>query len=127
MNVVLDTCAVLWLTLEPDSLSPKAHKIIANAERLVINAVSVWEIGLKATRKKLDLGTDFLDYVERLGSASEFDIVAVDHRMWARSVIMNWDHKDPADRLIVALAQDLNATIISEDDEIKGYYKRVVV
>jgi PIN domain nuclease of toxin-antitoxin system len=44
--------------------------------------------------------------------------------MWAKSVLLPWEHRDPADRVIVALAQDLDATIITADDEIAKFYKR---
>jgi PIN domain nuclease of toxin-antitoxin system len=35
MSVVLDTCAVLWLTLNPSEFSGKAHKVIASADHLL--------------------------------------------------------------------------------------------
>jgi PIN domain nuclease of toxin-antitoxin system len=126
MIAVLDTCALLWLTLESDSLSPKAHKAIAGADRLVVSAISVWEIGIKNSRKKLDLGTDYMDYVGRLSRISDVEILPVGHMLWERSSMLDWEHRDPADRVIVALATELGATLISDDAEMKEYFKRVV-
>ncbi len=126
MTILLDTCALLWYTLQPDGLSPKAQKAIAEADGIVVCAVSVWEIGIKTVRGKLDLGTSFDDYVERLSRVSDFTIEPVDHRTWARSVMLDWAHRDPADRLIVAMAEQLDAAIISDDEVIKSFYPRTV-
>ena len=126
VNVVLDTCVLLWYTLEPDVLSLKAQRLIAGADRLVVCAVSVWEIGIKSQKKKLDLGISFEDYVDRISQAADLHMHAVDHRLWARSVLLDWSNRDPADRLIVTLAKDLQAPIVSDDDWMKEYYKRTV-
>ncbi len=124
MNLVLDTCALLWLTLDPSSLSPRAHKAISKADNLTISSISVWEVGVKWKNGKIDLGTNYEDYILRVTSCSDFELLAVDARMWAKSVLLPWKHRDPADRVIVALAQDLDATILTADDQIAKFYKR---
>ena len=126
MIVVLDTCAVLWLTLEPESLSLKAHKAIATADELIVSSISIWEIGLKATRNKIDLGTHFEDYVERLSMSSEIQILPVDHKMWMNSVLLDWKHRDPADRVIVALAEQFKAKLITDDVDINKFYELAI-
>jgi PIN domain nuclease of toxin-antitoxin system len=35
-----------------------------------------------------------------------------------------WDHRDPADRLIVATAEDLALPLITRDRIIQGFYGR---
>lgn len=122
MVVVLDTCALLWLTLAPDELTPAAHRAIAASTEVLVNSISIWEIGIKATRKKLDLGTSYTDYVQRLSMATEINIVPVDHQLLAHSVLLEWEHRDPADRVIVSLAQRYKAKIISDDSAIKAFY-----
>ena len=124
VNLVLDTCALLWLTLDPSSLSPRAHKAISEADHLTISSISVWEVGVKWKSGKIDLGTNYEDYISRVTSCSDFVLMAVDARMWAKSILLPWEHRDPADRVIVALAQDLDATIITADKEIAKFYKR---
>jgi PIN domain nuclease of toxin-antitoxin system len=124
-EVILDTCAVLWLTLDPEQLSSKAHKTISQASQLLASSISVWEIGVKALRGRLDLGCSFEEYASRLQQSLEIEIVPVDSDNWIRAVLLHWEHRDPADRVIVALAQRLSGTIVTDDKTIRSYYKQV--
>jgi PIN domain nuclease of toxin-antitoxin system len=126
MILVLDTCALLWLTLAPKSLSARAPKAIAEADKLVVCSVSIWEIGIKWKNGRIDLGISFEDYVARVGRCKDFEMIPVDAGLWARSVLLPWEHRDPADRLIVALASDLNATIVTADGAMKKHFEKCI-
>ena len=126
MIVVLDTCALLWLTLEPEALSGKAHRAISSAERVLASAISIWEIGVKAKRKRLDLGATFTDYANRVAAASDIELLPIDPKLLVQTVELDWDHRDPADRIIVSLARGLDATIVTDDKAIKDFYRRTV-
>lgn len=123
MTLVLDTCALLWLTLDPRNLSPKALEAIASCDKMAVCSISIWEIGVKWKAGKLDLGLDYAEYVSKLNECRKFELVSVDTILWVKSVRLDWDHRDPADRLIVSLASTLNATIITADREITSYYR----
>lgn len=125
-SIVLDTCALIWLTLDPSELSGRAHKAISASESIFVSSISIWEIGIKNKRGKLPLEISFNEYVDRLDKCSDFSIVAVDHRSWADSIGLNWEHRDPADRVIVALAKKLGASLITEDKLIADYYKKTI-
>jgi PIN domain nuclease of toxin-antitoxin system len=126
VNVVLDTCALLWLTLDPSELSPKAHKAISNAEQILVSSISIWEIGIKFQRKKIELGTSYVDYVDRVSSAAQIELVPIDHRQWVNSIKLDWNHKDPADRVIVSLASTLELQLITDDEQIRQFYKKTI-
>ena len=56
--IVLDTCAVIWDALDADRLTQKAQKAIQAAEannELMISDISIWEIAMLVSRKKLEL------------------------------------------------------------------------
>lgn len=59
MTIVLDTCALLWITLDPNRLSPDALRLYAEAETRIVCLISIWEIGIKWKNRRLDLGTSF--------------------------------------------------------------------
>jgi len=125
-NVVLDTCALLWLTLDPTSLSTKAHKAISNADRLILSSISIWEVGVKWKAGKIDLGTTYEDYTSRVVNCSDFEVVSVDAPLWSKSILLDWDHRDPADRVIVTLARHLKVSIITADEEMKKFFKHCI-
>lgn len=59
--VLLDTHALIWWTLDPDKLSKKAKKVCVEMERdkVYISSISIWEIGIKIKKNKLNLKQAF--------------------------------------------------------------------
>ncbi|MEH1800023.1 MAG: hypothetical protein V7L02_10945 [Nostoc sp.] len=42
------------------------------------------------------------------------------------SVNLEWDHRDPVDRVVVALARSNQAAIITSDKAIANFYSEVI-
>ena len=124
--IVLDTSALLYWTLDPAGLSSKAKKAIEQADQIVISSISVWEIALKVKRHKLILPLAIPDYVERLQRLEAFEILSVDVQTWLDNLALSWEHRDPADRTIVALAARFDCPLITSDGVIAAYYSKTV-
>ena len=125
---VLDTHVLLWWTLDPEMLSPRARDICAEVGRTgaVVSSISIWELGIKIKRGKLDIGLTIEEYLQRLRRLSSLSIVPVDAATWVRNLSLNWDHDDPADRTIVATALMRDAELVSKDRDIRTFYSRTV-
>jgi PIN domain nuclease of toxin-antitoxin system len=124
--IVLDTAALLYWTLDPIQLSSGANQAIIQAERIVISSISVWEIALKVKRGKLVIPLTISDYVDRLCKLDELEILSVDVQAWMDNLDLLWEHRDPADRTIVALATRFDCPLITSDSVIAEYYKKAV-
>ena len=124
--VVLDTSALLYWTLDPDRLSSNAAQAIDQAEWILISSISIWEIALKVKRQKLVLPLTIVDYVNRLQRLEALEILAVDVQTWLDNLDLAWEHRDPADRTIVALAARKNCSLISSDRLIADYYPQTI-
>ena len=124
--IVLDTSALLYWTLDPDKLSSDAEQAIENANRIVISSVSVWEIALKLKRGKLVIPLTISEYVERLERLEALEILSVDVQTWLDNLELLWEHRDPADRTIVALATRFGCPLITSDRVIADYYQETV-
>ncbi len=124
--IVLDTSALLFWTLDPDSLSPNAKQAIEQAERIVISSISVWEIALKVKRQKLVIPLAISDYADRLQRLGSLEILPVDVQTWLDNVDLPWEHRDPADRTIVALATRFDCSLVTSDRVIADYYPGTV-
>ena len=128
MNLVLDTSVLLYWTLGPERLSPAASDALAGLggeRKAALCSVSVWEIALKHQAGRLGLGMTVDDFVHRIHRLP-LEIVPVDAWLWIESVRLDWSHRDPADRLVVALARRLGAGVITSDRRMAGYHDRVV-
>ena len=129
MKIVLDTCALVWWSLDPDSLSPSASEVCAVMEvekNGLVASISLWEIALKVKKGKLDLGTDVETYIETLFLSDVVQILPIDVSLWVDSVNLDWDHRDPVDRVVVALANKYQAQLITKDTVIRDFYPPTV-
>jgi len=126
--LLLDTSALLYWTLSPERLSRAAQSAIDEAARtgIAASAISLWEIGLKAQRGTLRLGIAFDEYVSRLQRVHNLAFIAVDTKIWLRVLGLPWDHRDPADRVIVATAEVLDTTLVTSDGAIRDYFARSI-
>ncbi|MGD1867011.1 MAG: type II toxin-antitoxin system VapC family toxin [Phormidesmis sp.] len=87
--------------------------------------MSLWEISLKIKNKKLDLGVDIDSYLKALRKSDAVRIIPVNTDIWVNSVKLDWEHRDPADRVVVALAHSYQASIITADKRIRAFYPKV--
>ena len=124
--VVLDTSALFYWTLDPVQLSTTASRVIRETNRLCISSISIWEIALKVKRGALQIRVPIEEYVEGLQRIGKLEIMPVDTRAWLDSVSLDWDHRDPADRVIVALARQLKSPLISNDRKIGVFFSNTI-
>ena len=124
--IVLDTSALLYWTLDPARITPKARQAIEQADQIVISSISVWELALKVKQGKLVVPLGIPDYVERLQQVEKLEILAVDVQTWLDNLALTWEHRDPADRTIVALAIRFGCPLVTSDSRIADYYPGVI-
>jgi PIN domain nuclease of toxin-antitoxin system len=126
--IVLDTHALIWWTLDPDRLSNTARKHCLRLPKTgaCISSISIWEIGIKVKRGHLDLGLTIDSFLGRLQRLSWLEIAPVTAANWIANVNLDWEHRDPADRTIVALAQMRALPLLSKNETIRAYYPLTV-
>jgi len=124
--VVLDTSALLFWLFAPERLSANAAKAIAAATQIVISSISIWEIGIKVKRGKLEIPLSPEMLVAKLNETDGVRIEPVTEKTWLQNLALTWDHKDPADRTIVATATLLGCPLLTSDLEIRAFYSAAV-
>ena len=122
LTPLLDTSVLLFWIGEPTRLTQPARDRIRSADRCLISSISCWEIGWKMRNDKLALPISFQDFVARVRGTAELEVLPVDLQVWVANVNLDWDHRDPADRTIVATAQIRDAPIITSDTRIQRFY-----
>lgn len=116
MTYLLDTHVMLRALSEPTRLGRKARKIIENpASRLMVSAASAWEISTKHRLGKLPEADALLGayskHLDRLG-ANRLP-VSEEHALLAGR--LEWNHRDPFDRMLAAQAMVESLIIITGD------------
>lgn len=121
MKVLLDTHAFLWFMAGDTRLSPKARKVMSDANtELLLSAASVWEMAIKAALGRLVLPVSVSDYIARK-VRNGLHIMPIEWIHAAAVQDMPTHHRDPFDRLIVAQAIAENLPLVSSDRLLKKY------
>jgi PIN domain nuclease of toxin-antitoxin system len=124
--ILLDTCAVIYWTLDRDRLTSKARAAIDRESVVALSSISIWEIGIKVKREKLVLPLALQDYVGRLKKVERAVILPVDEFIWLTSLSLSWEQRDPADRTIVATAMRQGCRLVTSDRTIASFYPKCV-
>jgi PIN domain nuclease of toxin-antitoxin system len=124
--MLLDTHAWVWWMSDPDKLPGRARKALdREAERsasIGVSCISTWEVAMLVAAGRLILTLDLAEWLGRAGAVPFVEFVPVDNQVALRSVrLPEFPNRDPADRLIVATAIGLGATLVSGDHRILEY------
>lgn len=124
--IVLDTSALLFWTLHRERLSEAASVAISEADRVLVSSISIWEIGIKVARGRLSIPLPVREYAERLERIARVEVLPVDTETWLVGLDLSWDHRDPADRTIVATAALNECPLVTSDRAMRNFYSRAV-
>jgi PIN domain nuclease of toxin-antitoxin system len=117
-DLLLDTHALLWATRESrvHKLSETARTAIEGTEgKVYVSAVSAYEIAIKYRHGKLHgykvIAENYADTVKGL-DAEELPLTAEQAR---DAGMLDWDHKDPFDRMLAAQAKAGGLSLVTCD------------
>jgi PIN domain nuclease of toxin-antitoxin system len=87
----------------------------------LISAATYWEIAIKVSIGKLDLGEPYRGFMHREINRNNFEMlpVCVDHAAVVSS--LPFHHRDPFDRLLIAQAIVEQMPIVSSDTAFDAY------
>ncbi|HRJ44014.1 MAG: type II toxin-antitoxin system VapC family toxin [Caldilineaceae bacterium] len=124
--IVLDTSTVLFWTQNRTLLSMPALAAIQEAGSLAIATISLWEIGWKQRMGKLHLPINAAELYERLRLVDRVTFLPTTADIWLTTATLNWHHRDPADRIIVATARLHSCPLVTSDETIRHFYEGAV-
>jgi len=116
--LLLDTHVFLWWDSNHHALLPAIRAAIADAaNRVVVSAGSVWEIAIKRRLGKLS----FEGSPTAAIAANGFEALPILPMDAEQAGELAWAHADPFDRLLVAQARRISATLITADSTLRDY------
>ncbi|TGG93587.1 type II toxin-antitoxin system VapC family toxin [Natronospirillum operosum] len=125
--IVLDTHVLVWWVNGSGQLSLNAKNAIederVSEEGLVlVSAISAWEIAMLVRADRLTLTMSVDDWLDTVAAIEGVRFVPIDNEVGVESTrLPGAFHKDPADRMIVALARHMNAPLATADNKIRAY------
>lgn len=127
--VLLDTHIWIWLVNGDKRLgSPKFLRQLdrkASRSGIRVSVISIWEVGMLESRGRISLPYSCLTWVHRALGAPGIALAPLTPEIAVESSRLPGEfHGDPADRIILATARILGATLVTQDSAILNYSKR---
>lgn len=131
-SLLLDTHVLIWLVEGEQSLGQRARLAVdeqAKRESVWVSAITPREIGLLINKKRLRLGLDALTWVTKAIHLPGVRLADLAPEIAVGSTQLPFEiHPDPADRILVATARYLGATLVTADQRLlelaaKGNFK----
>ncbi len=123
MNIIIDTHIFLWALSDPARINEAKRSALEDLSNTIyVSAVTIAELMIKASLKKLRMGFNPLEM------ATESGFGLLDFKPEAALLLkdMPFYHKDPFDRMLVAQSIADNYPIMTEDPKIALYNCRVI-
>jgi PIN domain nuclease of toxin-antitoxin system len=124
MTYLLDTHILLWTLFDPTKLSRNVLDCLqSTSDEKVISAINLWEISIKYSLGKLDLGDKTPDHLLEIIQESGFTIASIDPEIFASYYHLpkKENHRDPFDRMLIWHTIKSGFTLITHDGRIEQY------
>jgi PIN domain nuclease of toxin-antitoxin system len=119
MGLLLDTHIWVWSMLEPDRLS---RKVVTALQRegadLWLSPISIWELTMLVQGGRVQLEVDVIAWTKDALRRAPLNQAPLTDEIAFASAAVELPHPDPADRFLVATAQELELTLVTADQRL---------
>ncbi len=124
--ILLDTHIWVWLMegseRELGSVSLKSLEKASIESALVISVISIWEVAMLDVKARIQLSLDCLAWVDKALTAPGIRLQALTPAIAIESTrLPSLLHGDPVDRILVATARRIGASLATRDERILKY------
>jgi PIN domain nuclease of toxin-antitoxin system len=123
--LLLDTHAAIWISRN-EPLAPRAveamNAVHQAAGSVFVSPITAWEVGLLVSRSRLNLLMTPERWFARLVSVPGMQVADMSPDILIASSFLPGDPpRDPADRIMIATARDIGATLVTRDRLLLKY------
>ncbi|MCX6593575.1 MAG: type II toxin-antitoxin system VapC family toxin [Acidobacteria bacterium] len=119
MKLLLDTHVWIWAARNDGRLRTAVAGAISNPDsQLFLSPVSIWEAGLLFDRGIFETYLSRGRWLSFLSGQVDLQEAPVTFEIAREMAMLDWSHKDPADRFLVATARVLGLVLVTADERI---------
>lgn len=119
MMALLDTHVLLWWLDDPGRLSTAQRDVVETADSdspLLVSDISLWEVATLHSLGRIRLATPLRDWLDKAVAPPLVRRQGISPAVAAEvAALPDSFHRDPADRILVATARVLGATLLTRD------------
>jgi PIN domain nuclease of toxin-antitoxin system len=121
MKILLDTHSFIWFVEDDPRLAVRIKQIIEKpSNEIYLSIASLWEMAIKMQLKKLNLNKS-IDEIIDLAILNGFELLPILTEHIIKLTTLDFHHRDPFDRIILAQGLVENHEIISGDEIFDSY------
>lgn len=125
-KMLIDTHIFLWFQTAKGNLSKREVQLIEQAyqnREIFLSSISIWELALKEKVKGLEFHPPLNSWLKK--ALQEVRVIDMDVSIVLESVnLPAYEHKDPADRFIIATARVHDLPLMTHDQRILAYAQK---
>ena len=122
MKALLDTHVLVWWLTDPGRLSPAQRKVVAAAgadSPLLVSDISLWEVATLYDLGRIRITMPLRQWLEKAVAPPLVRRQGLTPAIAAElAALPDTFHRDPADRILVATARVIGATLLTQDHRI---------
>lgn len=125
MNYLADTHLFLWTIFSPKKISKRVRNIANDLEAIkYISIITLWEISLKFSTGRIDLGKILPDDLPNIAKDTGFEILGLDtDTVTSFYKLPKLKNKDPFDRMLAWQAISGNFILLTKDTGFESYIR----
>ena len=122
MKLLLDTQSLIWFDQDDPRLPARAKALLESSENeLWLSPASYWEIAIKVSIGKLTLASPFDEFMTRIIAQNGLVVLPILVKHCWLLVGLEYHHRDPFDRLLIAQAMSECVPVVSSDEQFDAY------
>ncbi len=115
MKLLLDTQVFVWLTNDSNKIETRTRNLLEDvSNQIYLSYFSCFEMTVKSSLGKLDYNPSVINDLPKMG----IELIMPTASALQNYVIHNPKNKDPFDNMLISVAREENATLITSDQKI---------
>ena len=126
MKLLLDTHAFYWAVTADERLPDSWRSVLIDPSNvLLVSAASAWEMSIKAASGKWGAVSTMLDDIEEAARDLGADLLPITVQHAIEAGRLDWEHRDPFDRMLAAQANVEDAVLLTVDHVFQSSGARI--
>jgi PIN domain nuclease of toxin-antitoxin system len=122
MRVMIDTHIFIWYVQNSQRLNSSVVNLINDGKNdILFSTASVWEMAIKQSTGKLNLGVPYASFIEEQMRLNNMELLPIKLEHLEVVTSLPFHHRDPFDRLLISQALVENIPILSIDVAFDDY------
>ena len=119
MKLLLDTHIWVWSVLDRPRLSRRVISELEDpANEIWLSPISLWEVLTLCQKARLSLHPNPMDWIANTFAAVPMREAQITYKVAQETGRVQLQHRDPADRFLVATARVFDLTLVTADERL---------